>query len=234
VPNATRYVKDGINDFVVGGRKDAVNPDQVGTKAAAHYHVEVGAGQTSIVRLRLVKGPSGMRGEPFGSEFDQTMALRRHEADLFYKAITPDDVGEDAANVMRQALAGMLWSKQYYLFDLDKWLSEHGADPRNAGGRQIRNREWPHMVNDSVISMPDKWEYPWFAAWDLAFHAIAMSAVDIDFSADRSYVGHILSASDRPDTRLRVELQRRQSAGPRLGNDFPAQDGDSAWAQAGF
>ncbi|HTJ89130.1 MAG TPA: glucosidase [Acidocella sp.] len=182
VPNANRYVKDGINDFVVGGRKDAVNPDQVGTKAAAHYHVEVGAGQTSIVRLRLMKKTSGMRGAPFGGEFDQMIALRRYEADLFYKAITPEEVGDDAANVMRQALAGMLWSKQYYFFDLAKWLSEHGADPKGAGGRETRNREWVHMVNDSVISMPDKWEYPWFAAWDLAFHAIAMSTVDIDFA----------------------------------------------------
>jgi hypothetical protein len=181
-PNASRYVKDGINDFIVGGGKDAVNPDQVGTKAAAHYHLEVDAGQTSIVRLRLMKPTSDASGEPFGNKFDQTMALRRHEADAFYHAVTPNGVGEDAANVMRQALAGMLWSKQYYFFDLAKWLSEHGADSGGAGGRETRNREWLHMVNDSIISMPDKWEYPWFAAWDLAFHAMALSTVDIDFA----------------------------------------------------
>ena len=181
-PNFSRYVKDGINDFVVNGRKDAVNPDQEGTKAAAHYHFEVGAGQTSIVRLRLLKAASDANGKPFGSEFDETMALRRQEADAFYQAITPDHVADDTANVMRQALAGMLWSKQYYFFDLAKWLSEHGADARGEGGRETRNREWLHMVNDSVISMPDKWEYPWFAAWDLAFHAMALSTVDIDFA----------------------------------------------------
>jgi hypothetical protein len=181
-PNASRYVKDGINDFIVDGRRDTVNPDQAGTKAAAHYHLEVAAGQTSTVRLRLMNATPEVSREPFGREFEQTMALRRHEADAFYQAVTPDGVGEDAANVMRQALAGMLWSKQYYFFDLAKWLSEHGADARGAGGRESRNREWLHMVSDSIISMPDKWEYPWFAAWDLAFHAMALSTVDIDFA----------------------------------------------------
>ena len=173
-------MKDGINDFVVDGKENAVNPDQIGTKAAAHYQLEVGAGQTSVVRLRLVK--TGSDGAPFGREFDQTMVLRRQEADVFYQAITPDDLTDDKANVMRQALAGMLWGKQYYSFDLAKWLSEHGANTRGAGGHVSRNREWLHMVNDSIISMPDKWEYPWFAAWDLAFHAMALSTVDIDFA----------------------------------------------------
>jgi hypothetical protein len=182
VPNSSRYVKDGINDFVVGGKKSAVNPDQVGTKAAAHYQLEVGAGQTSIVRLRLVKVASGAGSEPFGREFDLTMELRRQEADAFYDAITPDGLADGEAMVMRQALSGMLWSKQYYFFDLAKWLSEHGADSRGEGGRETRNREWLHMVNDSIISMPDKWEYPWFAAWDLAFHAMAISTVDVEFA----------------------------------------------------
>ncbi len=225
VPNATRYVKDGINEFIVGGRTDSVNPDQLGTKAAAHYHREVGAAQTSIVRLRLVKGRSDAKGEPFGREFDQIMALRRQEADSFYKAITPDSVGDDAANVMRQALAGMLWSKQYYFFDLAKWLSEHGADPRGAGGHETRNCEWLHMVNDSIISMPDKWEYPWFAAWDLAFHAMALATVDLDFAKQQIdlMLDTFYHASDRTDAGLRVELQRRQSSGPRLGNDLSVQ-----------
>jgi hypothetical protein len=110
------------------------------------------------------------------------MAVRRREADEFYQAITPARVGEDSANVMRQALAGMLWSKQYFYFDIDKWLEEHGIDPTRPASGQFRNREWSHMVNSHIISMPDKWEYPWYAAWDLAFHTIALSAVDVDFA----------------------------------------------------
>jgi hypothetical protein len=110
------------------------------------------------------------------------MQGRRREADEFYRAITPKRVSEDGALVMRQALAGMLWSKQYFGFDVDKWLTEHGVDPLLPGGKQMRNREWFHMVNDHIISMPDKWEYPWYAAWDLAFHCIALSTVDVDFA----------------------------------------------------
>jgi len=182
LPNAGPYVKDGINDFVVAGRQDAVNPQRTGTKAAAHYQVDVGPGQTAVVRLRLTDAAPGTGGDAFGSFFEQTMELRRSEADAFFQAVTPAGVSEDAANVMRQALAGMLWSKQYYFFDLAKWLGEHGADPTGAGGRETRNREWVHMVNDGIISMPDKWEYPWFAAWDLAFHTIALSTVDVDFA----------------------------------------------------
>jgi hypothetical protein len=178
--NATPFVKDGINDFVVAGRRDAVNPAQTGTKAAAQYRLDIPPGQSATVRLRLTGSFAG--GEAFGEGFDQAMALRRHEADAFYQALTPARVDADAANVMRQALAGMLWGKQYYFFDLAKWLSEHGAGPTGAGGRETRNGEWVHMVNDSVISMPDKWEYPWFAAWDLAYHAMALSTVDVDFA----------------------------------------------------
>ena len=128
-------MKDGINDFVVAGRQDAVNPEQTGTKAAAHYQLDVRSGQTAVVRLRLTNAAPGSGGDPFGSDFEQTIKLRRREADAFYHAITPAGVGEDAANVMRQALAGMLWSKQYYFFDLAKWLAEHGADPTEAGDR---------------------------------------------------------------------------------------------------
>ena len=180
--NAGPYVKDGINDFVVAGRQDAVNPQQVGTKAAAYYQLTIGSGQTVVIRLRLTNAELGSGGDPFGADFEQTIRLRHREADSFYQTIAPAGVAEDAANVMRQALAGMLWSKQYYFFDLAKWLGEHGADPVQPGGREIRNRDWVHMVNDSIISMPDKWEYPWFAAWDLAFHTIALSTVDIDFA----------------------------------------------------
>ena len=142
----------------------------------------MGPGETAAVRLRLTKTAPDSIGDPFGGHFAQTLERRRREADEFYRAVTPAGVSEDAANVMRQALAGMLWSKQYYFFDLAKWLEEHGGDAAQARSQATRNREWTHMVNDAIISMPDKWEYPWFAAWDLAFHTIALSTVDIDFA----------------------------------------------------
>ena len=167
---------------MVAGRQEAVNPQQVGTKAAAHYQVDVGPGQTTVIRLRLTDVAPHSIGEPFDGRFAQLVERRRREADEFYRAITPADVSADAANVMRQALAGMLWSKQSYFFDLQEWIAEHDADPTQPGNQHLRNREWSHMVNDHVISMPDKWEYPWFAAWDLAFHTIALSTVDIDFA----------------------------------------------------
>ena len=168
--NASPYVKDGINDFVVSGRQDAINPNNAGTKAAGYYHATIDAGATAVFRLRL-----NAADETTFNDFDNIVELRRREANAFYQAITPHGQGEDEANVMRQALAGMLWSKQYFLFDVDKWIDEHE-------GRPPRNREWFHMIADDVISMPDKWEYPWFAAWDLAFHAIALSIVDPEFA----------------------------------------------------
>jgi len=178
-PSATPYVKDAFNSYLVAGRQEAINPNPIGTKAAAHYRLNVGAGETAVIRLRLTNtGSSG----PFGRQFDQIIDRRRRDADAFYQAITPARVGEDAANVMRQALGGMLWSKQHFFYDTDKWLEEHGADPMQPSPRHVRNREWFHMIGDHVISMPDKWEYPWFAAWDLAFHTLALSTVDIDFA----------------------------------------------------
>jgi hypothetical protein len=181
-PNASPYVKDGINDYVVSGKSDAVNPEHRGTKASAHYRAIVDAGKTETVRLRLSDKTPDAMGDPFGGEFTEVMQVRRREADEFYRGITPQRVSEDEARVMRQALAGMLWSKQYFGFDVEKWLAEHGADPMQPGSRSMRNSEWFHMVNDHVISMPDKWEYPWYAAWDLAFHTIALSTVDSDFA----------------------------------------------------
>src|SRR3954470_17471271 len=177
--NANPYVKDGINDFVVAGQRRAVNPDRTGTKAAVHYELNVAAGETAVTRLRLADTQTP---EPF-SHFAETLAARRCEADEFYRSITPVGIGDDAANVMRQALSGMLWSKQHFLFDTDKWLKEHGVDPMRPNTELgVRNREWFHMEADHVFSMPDKWEYPWFAAWDLAFHTIALASVDIDFA----------------------------------------------------
>ena len=182
--NARPYVKDGINNYVVNGKQQAVNPEHTGTKAAARHSVTIDAGQTATIRVRLSDLAPAAIGDPFKS-FDQIMELRRHEADEFYRAITPERVNEDEARVMRQALAGMLWSKQYFFFDVDLWLTEHGQDPMKPGGRFMRNSEWFHMVNQHIISMPDKWEYPWYAAWDLAFHTIALSTVDVDFAKEQ-------------------------------------------------
>jgi hypothetical protein len=182
--NAGRFVKDGINNIVIHGDRDAVNPARTGTKAAAHHQTSVGPRQEIVVRLRLSDVAPAEAPDPF-AHMDETFDLRRHEADEFYRTVTPPGASEDAASVMRQALAGMLWSKQYYFLDANTWLVEHGADPFAAHRRPVRNAEWAHMVNDHVISMPDKWEYPWYAAWDLAFHAIVLSSVDVDYAYDQ-------------------------------------------------
>jgi hypothetical protein len=179
VPNKTPYVKDGINEYLLQGRSDKVNPKKVGTKASPHYSLEIPAGESRVIRLRLTTlEPEKLRdGSAFGKSFDETMDVRHQEADQFYASITPNTVSEDAARVMRQALAGMLWSKQYYSYDVDRWASEHAPDTY-AG----RNSDWMHMVNQEIISMPDKWEYPWYAAWDLAFHTLSFAIMDPEFA----------------------------------------------------
>jgi hypothetical protein len=198
--NESRYVKDGINDCVVKGNHRAVNPEKQGTKVAAHYRVTIAPGQSATVRLRLSGrhmsvnppnpplpkgGEGGFQANPFGKGFDDIFADRLREADEFYKSVTPPSVGEDAANVMRQAIAGMLWSKQFFFFDGDNWLDEHHSNPLHSGYHAARNSEWFHMLNEDVISMPDKWEYPWYAAWDLAFHTLPLSIVDPDFAKEQ-------------------------------------------------
>lgn len=189
VPNRTPYVKDGINNHVVHGQPGTVNPDKKGTKVAAHYQLQIKPGECRIVRLRLssvaptelVRG-NGKAGEPFGRRFDEVLQARKQEADEFYATVIPATLSADTANVMRQALAGMLWSKQFYHYDVDKWLEERGSDPFKPSRKQApRNDLWHHMYNGDVISMPDKWEYPWYAAWDLAFHVLALTLVDADF-----------------------------------------------------
>jgi len=181
-PNATPYVKDAFHEYVVGGRRDAVNPARAGTKAAAHYVLGVPAGGCKVVRLRLSAEP----GRTGFSDFDAIFGARIADAEEFYQRITPQNLSEDERRVHRQALAGMLWTKQYYYFDLDKWLVEHEAHPLVSGGKgAARNAEWFHMLNSDVISMPDKWEYPWYAAWDLAFHTLALSLVDFDFAKEQ-------------------------------------------------
>jgi len=184
-PNAGQYVKDGINDCVVAGTQGVVNPEETGTKASAHYQITVGAGGTATIRLRLSDQLPSHVNDPFGKEFAEILQARRSDADEFYRSITPNGISADTASVMRQALAGMLWSKQYFGFDLNKWLREHGIDSMRADQKAMRNSEWFHMVNRHIISMPDKWEYPWYAAWDLAFHCIALSTVDVEFAKEQ-------------------------------------------------
>jgi len=181
-PNACPFVKDGIHEFVVNGKPEAVNPAKSGTKVSAHYSLEVPAGGSKSVRLRL----STQAVPGAFAKFDQLLTQRLAEADEFYDWIAPRTLSEDQRRVHRQALAGMLWTKQYYYFDLDKWLDEHDAHPlMGKSPRRVRNAEWFHMLNSDIISMPDKWEYPWYAAWDLAFHTLALSLVDFDFAKEQ-------------------------------------------------
>ncbi len=194
-PNRSPYVKDGINNAVVNGRTDSVNPEKTGTKSAADYALQIPAGQAATVRLRLTTtAPADAakvfpQGEPFGAAFDESVQTRLQEANAFYQNITPPQFSDDEKNVMRQALAGMLWSKQFYYFDLDLWLKQHDAHPLiSTKPRDTRNRSWFHMNNANIISMPDKWEYPWYAAWDLAFHTVALSAVDQDFAKQQLHL----------------------------------------------
>jgi hypothetical protein len=180
-PNRTPYVKDAFHSYFVHGRKDAVNPQREGTKAAVHYSVSMPAGKARTFRLRLRDTAPG-KGDDAFKDFDSVLQQRRHEADEFYASVIPSSLNADEANVMRQALAGMMWTKQFYNYDLDVWLGEHGADPFKPRRRPApRNDHWHHMANADVISMPDKWEYPWYAAWDLAFHVLALTLVDEDF-----------------------------------------------------
>jgi hypothetical protein len=183
-PNHAPYVKDGINRCVVEGRNDTVNPERTGTKGASHHQATIGHTESATFRLRLSDGSPNMLSSPF-ADFDDVFETRRNEADAFYAKLIPRSVGEDRTLISRQAYAGMLWTKQYYLFDANKWLREHGSGPFIKPSRPVRNHEWSHMMNDHVISMPDKWEYPWYAAWDLAFHTIPLSAVDVDFAKEQ-------------------------------------------------
>ena len=184
------YVKDAIHECVVHGKQEAVNPAKQGTKVAAHYRTTIAPGASATVRLRLTGSAPAGQGEkakvagPF-EDFDRIFTTRLKEADEFYRSVTPPSISADQANVMRQALAGMLWSKQFYFFHGDEWLKEHHASPLQRGSKQFRNRDWYHMLNEDVISMPDKWEYPWYAAWDLAFHTLPLAIVDPDFAKDQ-------------------------------------------------
>jgi len=184
VPNASPYVKDAFHEYVIHGKKEAVNPQQTGTKAAAYYRVSVPAGGSVRLRLRLSDQAPGEA--TFGREFDETFAQRLKEADEFYNQRIGRCTSKDAMSVQRQAFAGMLWSKQFYHYNLRTWLEGDPAQPPPPPERKHgRNREWTHLYNADVISMPDKWEYPWYAAWDLAFHCIPLAQVDPDFAKEQ-------------------------------------------------
>ena len=181
VPNGSPYVKDAFHQYVVNGATAAVNPARQGTKAAARYLLQLAPGETQIVRLRLRPATDDRR--PFGPAFDTVFAQRTAEADDFYKTVIPTDLTPDAKNVMRQSLAGMLWSKQFYHYVVRDWLQgDSSAPPPPSERLDGRNHEWSHLYNADVISMPDKWEYPWYAAWDLAFHCIPLALVDCEFA----------------------------------------------------
>jgi len=184
IENRTPFVKDGINNNVVHGAKDAVNPEHVGSKAAAHYKLSLGSGETVVIRMRLAD--AGFKGKNAFAAFDKTFALRQHEADEFYATVIPQNLSADAQNVMRQGFAGMLWSKQFYHYVVKDWLRGDRDNPSPPQERQKgRNHQWTHLYNADVISMPDKWEYPWYAAWDLAFHCIPLALVDSDFAKEQ-------------------------------------------------
>jgi hypothetical protein len=185
VENAGPFVKDGINDYLIGKVMTAVNQESFGTKAAAHYTATVQPAEAFTIRLRL-SGISPTSYEAAYRHFDQLVSQRRDEADEFYRSIMPQNLIEDRRNVMRQAIAGLLWSKQFYHYDVDRWLKGDPAGPEPPKTRQSgRNHEWRHLYNGDVISMPDKWEYPWYAAWDLAFHCVALAIVDSDFAKEQ-------------------------------------------------
>ncbi|HLM03210.1 MAG TPA: hypothetical protein VK400_19310 [Pyrinomonadaceae bacterium] len=188
-PNVAEYLKDGIDDYVVNRKTGAVNPNQTGTKASAHYVFDLAPQSQKTIYLRFSPQPSAVSGQPFEdgdnfiSECEAIFQKRIAEADEFYSEIIPDNLSADARNVMRQSFAGMLWSKQFYHYVVKDWLEGDPKQPappaeRNSG----RNSKWTHLYNSDVISMPDKWEYPWYAAWDLAFHSIPLALVDPDFA----------------------------------------------------
>ena len=199
--NRAPYVKDGINDYIVHGNRAAVNPDKTGTKASALYRLRLSPGAATTLRLRLtdqepkvihLSAPRLVTSTPPQTEllgnstFDAVFSLRRAEADEFYAKRAPKGLSEDAKNVQRQAFAGLLWSKQFYHFDVHNWLEGDPAGPPPPESRKLgRNHEWSNLYNADVVSMPDKWEYPWYAAWDLAFHCVPLAQIDPDFAREQ-------------------------------------------------
>ncbi len=222
--NAGRFVKDGINEAVVGGAKGVVNPKRTGTKAAVRYDLVLEAGESRELRLRLADGTpasSDRAGGPFLG-FDAILAARRAEADAFYATLLPDAIaGEDpdAAMILRQACAGMLWNAQFYYFDASRWLGEHGAGVGIAAARPVRNVGWGHLANADVITVPDKWEYPWYAAWNLAFHGLPLALIDAELAKRQltMLLDGPLPPSQRQAAGQRMEFLGERAAAPCLG-----------------
>jgi len=179
--NASPYVKDGIHEAVIHGHTNAVNPQQRGTKMAPHYQLYLGPGERQTVRLRL--NLTATQDDPFDQNFDEILQNRRQEADAFYQDLTPFELHADQCTIQRQAFAGLLWSKQFYNYAVKDWLQGDPTMPvPPPGHQQGRNSDWWHLEAADIISMPDKWEYPWFAAWDLAFHCLPLAMVDAEFA----------------------------------------------------
>jgi hypothetical protein len=179
VVSATRYVKDAFHEAVIRGNRDAVNPALRGTKVGARFGRRLQSGETAVVRLRWADRAMGAGAF---ADFDEVFARRLHEANDFYEAVTPKTLAPDERRVFRQAMAGLLWSKQYYSYDVERWLRGDIAPKPPEDRWGARNSEWRHLYNSEVLSMPDKWEYPWYAAWDLAFHCIPLALIDPDFA----------------------------------------------------
>jgi Mannosylglycerate hydrolase MGH1-like glycoside hydrolase domain len=184
VPNHTRYVKDAFHDYLIAGKRDAVNPAKRGTKMAGHYPARIAPGASITLRLRFTDQPPAP--DAFGPQFEETFARRAAEAEEFYAQRIPQHCGEDGRNVQGQAFAGLLWSKQFYHYDVRTWIEGDPAGPLPpAERRNGRNSRWLHLYNGDVVSMPDKWEYPWYAAWDLAFHCVVLGLVDPDYAKEQ-------------------------------------------------
>ncbi len=182
--NRADYVKDAFHEYVVNGRVDLANPAKEGTKAAARYRVSIAAGGEHVIRLRLSADVFG--ADAFGGAFDEIIARRIAEADEFYEPLAPAEVSADERLIQRQAFAGLLWSKQFYSYDVRRWLMGDPSSPPPPARRWAgRNHAWTHLNNHDVISMPDKWEYPWYAAWDLAFHTIPFAMIDPQFAKEQ-------------------------------------------------
>ena len=208
-----RYTKDAFHRYLIGGEREAVNPDERGTKACGVYQLELEPGGAKVLHFRLYSGDAV---EP---DFHQVFCDRLEEADDFY-SFGPARLSDDARSVQRQAFAGLLWSKQFYHYVVEQWLRGDPASPPPPPERlHGRNRSWIHIYNDDVLSMPDKWEYPWFAAWDLAFHMIPFAMVDPDFAKNQLslLLREWYQVAEWPVARLRVGIQRRESSGASLG-----------------
>ena len=213
---ANPYVKDAFHRRVIHGDEGAVNPAQRGTKACAWYQFNLAPGQTQTIRLRLTLRTEASR---LVHDIDGVFAERIAEADEFYSFAHPA-LSDDGKRVQRQALAGLLWSKQYYHFVVADWLKGDPGQPKPPASRlEGRDSNWVHIYNEDVLSMPDKWEYPWYAAWDLAFHMIPLALVDPDNAkvAAQAVSARMVHASQRADPGLRVGFRRREPAGARLG-----------------